>query len=284
MKRSAQFYKKHQDVVAIQKTASIFENIASIRIRQVKEQVLASRGFFNRLWSIYTSLRIDEKQAQAFGHSATSDRQVMVLISSNYSLVGQVDAKLVDTCLKIYDPKTTDLIMIGQHGERILKDRGITSTQSFELPDITKPIDVENIVTVLSQYEAPVVYYPSYKSLSEQEIVSFTLIEAVRTLSNAEQREHPEGLIYAHECIFEPSEEELITYLESMMVQVILTEVILEASLAHFASRFTAMNFAEDRAGDIDKILSRTAKRLKRLEHDELERSYKTHPSGVFST
>lgn len=284
MKRSALFYKKHQDVIAIQKTASIFENVASIRIRQVKEQVLASRGFFNRLWSIYTSLRVDEKEAQTFGHSASTDRQLMVMISSNFSLVGQVDGKLVESCLEAYDPKTTDLIMIGSHGTRLLKDRGITPTQSFTLPDITKPIDIENIVTVLSQYAAPVVYYPSYISLPEQKIVNFTLIEAVQTLSEAEQRERPEGLIYAKECIFEPSEGELIAYLESMMIQAILTEVILEASLAHFASRFTAMSFAEERAGDIDKGLLRNAKRLRRLEHDELDRSYQTRGrSGVYS-
>lgn len=284
MRRSTLYYKKHEDVMAIAKTAGIFENVASIRLRQIKEQVLASRGFFNRLWAIYTSLRIDEKQAQAFGHSATTDRQVMVLISSNFSLVGQVDAKLIDVCLKVYNPKTTDLIMIGQHGERLLKERGVTPTQSFPLPDITKPIDIENIVTLLANYAAPVVYYPSYISLSEQEIVSFTLVEAVATLSDAEQREHPEGLIYAHECIFEPSEEELIAYLESMMVQAILTEVILEASLAHFASRFTAMSFAEDRADEIDKNLTRIAKRLRRFEHDELDRNYQMRPKlGVYS-
>jgi ATP synthase F1 gamma subunit len=284
MKRSAQYQRKHENVVAIQKTATIFENVASIRIRQVKEQVLASRGFFERLWSIYTSLRVDEKEAQAFGHAATSDREVMVLISSNYSLVGQVDSRLVDSCLQAYDAKTTDLIVIGSHAGRILKDRGVTPTQVFPLPDITKPIDIENIVAVLAQYAAPVVYYPSYISLPEQRIVNFTLIEAVQTLSEAEQRERPEGLIYAKECIFEPSEGELISYLESMMIQAILTEVILEASLAHFASRFTAMSFAEERAGDIDKGLVRMAKRMKRLEHDELDRSFQTRKAGVFSS
>ena len=284
MKRSAVYAKKHQNVVAIQKTATIFENVASIRIRQVKEQVLASRGFFERLWSIYTSLRVDEKEAQAFGHAATSDREVMVMISSNYSLVGQVDSRLVDNCLQAYDPKTTDLIVIGSHAARILKDRGVTPTQVFPLPDITKPIDIENIVAVLAQYAAPVVYYPSYISLPEQRIVNFTLIEAVQTLSEAEQRERPEGLIYAKECIFEPSEGELISYLESMMIQAILTEVILEASLAHFASRFTAMSFAEERAGEIDKGLVRMAKRMKRLEHDELDRSFQTRKSGVLSS
>lgn len=274
MRRSVLYDKKHQDVVAIKQTASIFENIASIRLRQIKEQVLASRGFFNKLWSIYTSLRIDEKHSHAFEHKAKIDREVMVLISSNFSLVGQIDAKLLDVCLKEYNPKTTDLIMIGDHGKRLLKERDITPSQSFPLPDITKPIDIENVVEILTQYKAPVVYYPSYISLTEQEIVSFTLIEAVQTLSDAEEREHPEGLIYAQECIFEPSEEELIAYLESMMIQAILTEVILEASLAHFASRFTAMSFAEDRAGDIEKVLTRTAKRLRRFEHDELDRSY----------
>lgn len=283
MKQSARYARRHQDVVVIEETTSIFESIASIRIRQIKKQVLASRGFFGRLWSIYTSLRVDEKHVQAFGHNATTDRGVMVLISSNASLVGSIDARLVDSSLREYDPKTTDLVIIGQHGERLLKQRGIKPTYSFPLPDITKPIDVENVVNILSQYAAPVVYYPSYISLTEQKIVNFTLVEAVRTLSEAEERERPEGLIYAEEYIFEPTEEDLIAYLESMMIQVILTEVILEANLAHFASRFTAMSSAEDRAKQIDKHLVQVIKRLRRLEHDELDRNYTVKHKEVMS-
>jgi len=273
MKQSTKYYRKHEDVVIIEETASIFENIASIRIRQVKEQVLASRGFFGRLWSIYTGLRVEENEIARLKR-ATTDRPMTVLISSNVNLVGPIDSHLLDVALRDFDAKTTDLMVIGLHGEHMVKQRGFEPKYSFPLPDITKPIDIQNIVTALAQYAAPVVYYPSYTSLTEQKIVNFTLIEAVKTLSELEQQQHPEGLIYADEYIFEPSEEEFIQYLESMMVQVILTEVILEASLAQFASRFTAMTSAEQRAIDINKKLLANAKRSRRLEHDELDRKY----------
>jgi F0F1-type ATP synthase gamma subunit len=37
----------------------IFEGIASMKIAQIKNQVLQSQEFFDELWNIYTQLRVD---------------------------------------------------------------------------------------------------------------------------------------------------------------------------------------------------------------------------------
>ncbi|MFO0862822.1 MAG: F0F1 ATP synthase subunit gamma [Candidatus Saccharibacteria bacterium] len=269
MKQSTQLLNDHRDIVAIENTTHIFENVASIRIRQIKEQVLGSRQFFNRLWLIYTGLRIENNP-----NVIENKRQVRVLVSANVNLVGSVDALLLQQALYSFDPKTTDLIVIGAHGEHLLLERNITPTYSFPLPDITKSLQVDQIVSVLQQYEAPIVYYPNFVSLGDQQIVHFALIEAVRDMTQAERDERPEGLISPDEYIFEPSAEEFVAYLESMILETVLTEVILEASLAQFASRFTAMNMASSEARRIDADLLRRASQARRHERDELDRNY----------
>lgn len=269
MKQSTQLLNDHRDIVAIENTTHIFENVASIRIRQIKEQVLGSRQFFNRLWLIYTGLRIENNP-----NVIENKRQVRVLVSANVNLVGSVDALLLQQALYSFDPKTTDLIVIGAHGEHLLLERNITPTYSFPLPDITKSLQVDQIVSVLQQYEAPIVYYPNVVSLGDQQIVHFALIEAVRDMTQAERDERPEGLISPDEYIFEPSAEEFVAYLESMILETVLTEVILEASLAQFASRFTAMNMASSEARRIDADLLRRASQARRHERDELDRNY----------
>ncbi len=269
MKQSTQLLNEHRDIVAIENTTHIFENVASIRIRQIKEQVLGSRQFFNRLWLIYTGLRLDNNQK-----NIENKRPVRVLVSANVNLVGSVDTLLLQQALYNFDPKTTDLIVVGAHGEHLLLERHITPTYSFPLPDITKSLQVDQIVSVLQQYEAPIVYYPNFVSLGDQQIVHFALIEAVRDMTQAEREQRPEGLISPDEYIFEPSAEEFVAYLESMILETVLTEVILEASLAQFASRFTAMNMASSEARRIDADLLRRASQARRHERDELDRNY----------
>ncbi len=269
MKQSTQLLNEHHDIVAIENTTHVFENVASIRIRQIKEQVLGSRQFFNRLWLIYTGLRVENSQ-----RSVENKRPVRLLVSANVNLVGSVDAILLEQALFEFDPKTTDLIVIGAHGEHLLLERNITPTYSFTLPDLTKSLQIDEIVSVLQQYEAPIVYYPNFVSLGDQQIVHFALIEAVRDMTQAEREERPEGLISPDEYIFEPSAEEFVAYLESMILETVLTEVILEASLAQFASRFSAMNMASSEARRIDAELLRRAAQARRQERDELDRNY----------
>ena len=40
---------------------SVFEGLASMRIAQVKDQVLSSQRFFNELWNIYSKIRVNKQ-------------------------------------------------------------------------------------------------------------------------------------------------------------------------------------------------------------------------------
>jgi F0F1-type ATP synthase gamma subunit len=69
--------------------------------------------------------------------------------------------------------------------------------------------------------------------------------------------------------IFEPSTYAVVDHLERSMLQITLSEVILESKLAQYASRFRAMTVANDRADESLAELKTQYYRAKRHLKDE---------------
>jgi F0F1-type ATP synthase gamma subunit len=69
--------------------------------------------------------------------------------------------------------------------------------------------------------------------------------------------------------IFEPNTYAVVSHLERSMMQISLSEVILESKLAQYASRFKAMSLAKDRANETLGDVSLMFNRAKRHEKDE---------------
>jgi F0F1-type ATP synthase gamma subunit len=69
--------------------------------------------------------------------------------------------------------------------------------------------------------------------------------------------------------IFEPSTYAVVDHLESSMMQIMLSEVILESKLAQYASRFKAMSLARERAQASHTEVNFLYNRALRQEKDE---------------
>lgn len=86
---------------------SAFEGIASMRISQIKDQVLSSEQFFGELWRIYSQIRVDE--LFHFGRSQSVadviEKELMILITSEGSFSGDIDQRLLNEALKNYHPE-----------------------------------------------------------------------------------------------------------------------------------------------------------------------------------
>ena len=78
-----------------------------------------------------------------------------------------------------------------------------------------------------------------------------------------------EDIIDESTYIFEPDAYAVIDHLERSMMQITLSEVILESKLAQYASRFRAMSAAKERATDTLGDVSLSYNRAKRHEKDE---------------
>ena len=76
-----------------------------------------------------------------------------------------------------------------------------------------------------------------------------------------------EDIISETNYIFEPSPYAVVDHLERSMMQITLSEVILESKLAQYASRFRAMSLAHNKAtesfDELNLLFSRGKRRLK---------------------
>lgn len=246
-----------------------FENIASIEIRRIKDRVIASREFFHELWGLYSQLRVSEEEVFNPNRNIENNKTALLVVTSDSNLGGEIDQRLINQVLGEYRKEKHDIVVIGSHGESLLRAVGIRPVAVFKLPDVTKKIDVVPMINLVSKYQDSVVYFESFISLSTQRIAHLELLFAVQKLTTLEKSRTHEELIISGDYIFEPSLQKVVSYMESMMLSTALTEVILESRLAQLASRFNAMSRAHQSAADRTKYLSNSISRLKRQKSDE---------------
>jgi F-type H+-transporting ATPase subunit gamma len=248
---------------------SAFEGIASARIAQIREQVLQSQEYFGDLWRIYSQLRVDE-----FFHFGRGDKDVeaiekelMILITSEGSFSGDIDQRLVSEAIKHYDPAKNAVLIIGHHGAVQLAQKGIAYVRSFKTPEKDMNINTAPIVAEVQKYRSTVIYYEQYKSLTSQSIQNMRLSKAVMEMGQAVAP--GQEVIDESTYIFEPDAYAVVDHLERSMMEITISEVILESKLAQYASRFRAMSAAKERATDTLGDVSLMYNRSKRHEKDE---------------
>lgn len=249
---------------------SAFEGIASAHIAQIREQVLQSQQFFADLWRIYSQLRVDGLfRFGRDGHANDKiiNKQLMILVTSEGSFSGDIDQRLVNEVVKIYDASKHDVLIIGHHGAMMLSQKGIPFIKSFKTPERDLNINTSPIVADVQKYKSTLVYFQRYKSLMSQSIESIRLSNVVIEMGNAVRA--ADEVISEKNYIFEPNTYAVVSHLETSMMQISLSEVILESKLAQYASRFRAMSIAKERARDTLGDVSLMFNRAKRHEKDE---------------
>ncbi len=249
---------------------SIFEDIASSHISRIKNQAIQSRQFFGDLWRIYTQIRVDKLFHFGRGRDASVqviNKELLILITSEGGLSGDIDSNLIDAALAYYKPERNDIVVVGQHGALLLTERDIRYVRSFKLPASDRRINVTPLIAEVQKYASTVVFYQTYVSLMQQAVSSIKLSTAVAELGKNVKAGG--DIISESTYIFEPSTFAVVDYLENSMMGVALSDVILESKLAQYASRFRAMSMAGEKAENSLEELNRLFNRGRRIVKDE---------------
>lgn len=270
MRQLSQIERDEQSMATLVKLTSVFEGIASMRIAQIKNQVLKATQFFDELWGIYTQLRVDSKFR--FGRSQISGDEIIkkelyIIITAEGGFSGDIDQKLIHTMLKTYDPKKNDIIVIGHHGAVQLAQRGVSYQKYFKLPVKDQNINATPIVRYVQMYESTTVFYQEYVSLMVQDVKRIELSQAVQ--SRGKLSDSPEDIISEANYIFEPSAFAVVDHLERSMLQIAISQLILDSKLAQYASRFRAMSASHQHADEAKSNLHVIYNRVKRSIKDE---------------
>ncbi len=268
MKRPAEYAREEVSMATLVELTSVFEGIASMRIGQIKNQVLQSTKFFDELWAIYTQLRVDN--LFSFGRTQAADvieKELYIIITAEGGFSGDIDQKLVKLLLSTYDPNKNDIIVIGHHGAIQLAQRGVSYKKYFKLPTKDQNINVTPIIRQVQQYRSTKVFYQEYVSLMVQDVKRIELSSAVKQISA--EADDPNEVISEDTYIFEPSTFTVAAHLERSMMQIAVSQLILQSKLAQYASRFRAMTASHTRAEESKNELHLAFNRARRGVKDE---------------
>lgn len=269
MKHPNEIAREEAAMATLVELTSVFEGIASMRIAQIKNQVLQSTRFFDSLWSIYSQLRVDS--LFSFGRDRAVenviDKELFIIITAEGGFSGDIDQKLVQLMLSEYDKDKNDIIIIGHHGAVQLAQRGVAYKKYFKLPNKDRNINVSPIIREVQQYRTTKMFYQEYVSLMVQDVKRIELSMAVKERGTTSDK--PEDIISDQNYIFEPSTYTVAAHLERSMMQIAISQLILESKLAQYASRFRAMSASHQRADESKSDLHLSYNRARRSVKDE---------------
>lgn len=269
MRRPNEIEKDEKAMATLTELTSVFEGIASMRIAQIKNQVLQATEFFNELWQIYSQIRVDG--LFRFGRSQADvelvDKDLYILITAEGGFSGDIDQKLIQLMIKTHDKDKQDIIVIGHHGAIQLTQRGIAFKKYFKLPTKDQNINVSPIIKQVQMYNTTTVFYQEYISLMVQDVKKIELSAAVQ--QQGKGTGDPADMISEETYIFEPSTYAVVDHLESSMLHIAMSQLILDSKLAQYASRFRAMSASHERADEATHDLHMLYNRSKRAIKDE---------------
>lgn len=269
MRRPNDIERDVKSIGTLVELTSVFEGIASMRIAQIKNQVLQATQFFDDLWEIYSQLRVDN--LFRFGRSQSDEvvlgKDLYIIVTAEGGFSGDIDQKLISTMLKTYDKDKHDILVIGHHGAMQLAQRGIGFIKYFKMPTKDKNINVEPIIKYVQKYQKTNVFYQEYISLMVQDVKRIELSAAVAEQGKQSETNDKKEIITSDNTIFEPSMYRVIDHLERSMLQIAMSQLILDSKLAQYASRFRAMSASHERAeesqGDFKLELNRSIRAMK---------------------
>ncbi len=269
MKRPQEILKDVGGMSTLTDLTSVFEGIASMRIAQIKNQVLESQNFFDRLWQMYSQLNVGSYFS--FGRHIDGqeiiDKELFIVITAEGGFSGDIDQKLINWMLESYDKDKNEILVIGHHGALQLSQREISFKKYYKLPAKDQNINVTPIIQEVQKYKSTWVYYQSYVSLMVQDVKKISLSKAVEE-QGKEVKKSAEA-INESSYIFEPSSFAVVDHLERSMMTIMLSQVILESKLAQYASRFQAMTASHERASETLGDLKISYNRARRAIKDE---------------
>lgn len=271
MKRAITINGEVVQISAVERLTNVFEGIASIKIARIRDNVLFSKAFFDDLWKTYRELRIDPQEQMQRPHREKKDHEIILAITSEGRLSGGLidDMRIKTAAMLKEQSRRLDVMVIGSHGLSVFEQHNIEVTHAYALPDSDERFDVQAIIEILKQYDNITVLYQTYESLRVQRVVAIELIASIQQLGSAVAETIETSIVSSKTFVFEPNITDIADQLEALMMEVALTQMIMESKLAQYASRFNAMNRAKHKASDLRLVATRELYRAKRNESDE---------------
>lgn len=231
---------------SIRALATAYEEIAVIRIQNIRRHVLAARAFREGLTDAYANVRASRYQevARLQQKKQPIKTNVALLLSANQPLTGELPRALFEHFLTVIDRQPTDVAIVGRTGkESFTKTYPERPFAYFDLSyEHPTPRQLRPLVNHILQYHNITIVYGKFTNLVTQTPTSAHITSAPQALGKALPNERRELFF-----LFEPSLEEVVTFFEQQISAIVVRQTADEALLAQLGSQITSLEGASQR-------------------------------------
>jgi len=269
MYSSKEFRENLNVISAIKDITTIYQEIASMKVRQLRENVAKTRDFLNGVGSVYNHAKISylgelQKQIirgktklQSASFIKRNGKKVLVLLSANEHLYGSLILDIWRNYIADLKKGDADAVIVGSVGRYFLRNEKLKVAASFFPLNDDKPkvSEIKRITDFICRYEQIIIYYGEIISVMSQYPTKKAISGGV-TLG--------EKVVKAKSYLFEPSPEKIMEFFETEIIAALFNQTVYEHELARFAARMVAMDQATENANETLTKLNkewRTAKR-----------------------
>jgi F0F1-type ATP synthase gamma subunit len=281
MKRPIEFLNQKKTMDTLLTLTSAFEGIASTHLVNIRSEVIRSNIFFEDLWQVYSKLRVDNEFHFGQGHkNQIIEKELFIFLSAEGGFSGDVDQRILEFLQGLYDPSKNDILVIGRHGATLLNQSGFSYVKFYDLPTHDWNINVSPLIKDIQKYRLTSMFYSQYITLSNQKVRRIQLSAYVRELGGDVVASN--DIISKFNYIFEPSIHEVVNYLEESMLRVAVSQIILDAKLAQYASRFKSMSIAKKETTNArDRIQTQYRHSVRSLQDERLKETINSRHKGI---
>lgn len=244
--------------------AVAYEDISIIKMQQTRNTILRARNYVGYLKNILESIQTAGSHIQTKDTIQKKKKPLAtVVITSNTKFQGDITRRIFDF-FSHKNEKPGDIFVIGKIGKEFMKEYdGKMQYTDFEVSDIDISMkDLQPFLQRLLQYKEINVYYAIFKNLITQEptaidIGNIDLLTPEETELLRREKNMPTFL-------FEPSVEEISTFVNDNSVALMLLQTVYETQLARFASRMKAMDSLIQRIDEDSTNIKLSQRRVRR--------------------
>lgn len=240
-------------VDSLHELVEVYGQIASVRMKKIRDSVLKNREFLESINSIFIdTLNSYSRKLSLFSASGKKDysnvtflahngKTVSVFISANTGFYGDVVQKVFLNFLRdVRNNPELEVTIVGRLGRSLfVQSEPKRAFTYFDLPDYgTDKEKLSQVVRHLVQYEAINVYYGRYKSVVTQFPYVFEISAGTKIEDNVSKT--------AEGFLFEPTIEEILMFFETEIFASLFVQSVRESQLAKLASRIVSMDKANE--------------------------------------
>lgn len=251
------------NISQIKSIVEVFEEISAIRMKDIRDEILGSRDFLERLANLSNEVGSDLSSIDGNSKSAS------IYLSSSGGMYGELPEKVFNAFLEHTKNNKTEIFIFGKQGkDYISKYRPNLKFNYYELDDRKKSSElVAESLKVLSYFGQITVFYGKFKNLVNQESRTQSIMGNYEDKFNKISKKDLEEKRFKH--IYEPSVNDVSKKFATEIKTSVFEGMIKENDLAKTASRLMHLDKAFESINQKLAILEITKNRENKKMEDK---------------